>query len=515
MAYWFNYSDYKAEKDSDSELSTGKSKSKSVKDRYKDFIKVLTRINTKCYAGTADLQGEFTGVYELLIGIRKQLQEDQKSFNSNKPIKYLKRQEFFDKWIGTLDNMLQYLSRFNDGLSLVGLISHYLAPEGRANEIGDPAASSCNRNLAFMQTLWQRKDDILAWQENKRDRLIYEVMFSMRDVDGTYLENNLHNDHLATTQMINQFVQIAEARNDHNLNDIQGFGPLTSGDILNIENERTAYLQQLENSNLPNAHKHFLKCIVLGMDYKTTTDDEFAELDRTLPDVNSFVGASVTNFVRTRYDVDREKDAYPAGFFRYKSSYHDNVTIDRRIYINPIKSGIAEVMGFIVREIVDNPVECPGINMAKVAGPHASGRKDRIVIYVGASDGRSVEENQRAVIDKLEEAYRAHPDYFDSTMVAPFEAQASLLIPGIAWAENNKQIDTMSDEFNTLAQSYPRFANARSQFSRTSAGQIRALAIDESLKNANNLNEFVIRTFTMFELCDIDFLHPHLNFSSD
>jgi HopA1 effector protein family len=98
------------------------------------------------------------------------------------------------------------------------------------------------------------------------------------------------------------------------------------------------------------------------------------------------------------------------GFHRFERSGADLSAIQERIYLNVKADQAPEVMRFVVRDIVDNTSQVPGVGMAKLTGPGAiSGRADAIVIYA---------ENQAAVqnvLERIRSYHTAHPEYFQST----------------------------------------------------------------------------------------------------
>jgi hypothetical protein len=98
------------------------------------------------------------------------------------------------------------------------------------------------------------------------------------------------------------------------------------------------------------------------------------------------------------------------GFHRFERAGANLSAIQERIYLNVKADHAPEVMDFVVRDIVDNPGQFPGIGMAKLTGPGSiSGRADAIVIYA---------ENQAAVqnaLRRIRNYHAAHLGHFQTT----------------------------------------------------------------------------------------------------
>lgn len=85
--------------------------------------------------------------------------------------------------------------------------------------------------------------------------------------------------------------------------------------------------------------------------------------------------------------------------------------VAERIYLNTGASHAPEVMGFVVREIVDNPGRFPGVVMAKITGPGGVVRRaDAIVIYC-ETPGAS-----QSVLQRITEYQRLNPTFFQHTV---------------------------------------------------------------------------------------------------
>ncbi len=91
-------------------------------------------------------------------------------------------------------------------------------------------------------------------------------------------------------------------------------------------------------------------------------------------------------------------------FFHYLRAGADPNAVSQRIYINADPKHATEVMGFIVRSIVDAPGKFPGVDGAKIAGSHsAANRRENIIIYVDTVE---------KVLTALDEYAAAHPGHF-------------------------------------------------------------------------------------------------------
>src|SRR5262249_5357363 len=94
-------------------------------------------------------------------------------------------------------------------------------------------------------------------------------------------------------------------------------------------------------------------------------------------------------------------------FFHFVRAGALTGSAQERIYINANVNHATDVMGFIVRGILDNPSAFPGLAEAKISGPaDAVTRADAIVIYIDSAANRD------RVLQAFGTYQQAHPDYF-------------------------------------------------------------------------------------------------------
>lgn len=97
-------------------------------------------------------------------------------------------------------------------------------------------------------------------------------------------------------------------------------------------------------------------------------------------------------------------------FLRFERAGADLRQVGERVYLNVKADEATGVMRTVVRDIVDNPSQFPGVSMAKLAGPASvSGRAESIVIYT---------ENAAAatrVVERMRTYQLANPSRFQRT----------------------------------------------------------------------------------------------------
>lgn len=78
-----------------------------------------------------------------------------------------------------------------------------------------------------------------------------------------------------------------------------------------------------------------------------------------------------------------------------------------RVYINANVNHASKLMEHIVRKIIDNPKDFPGVNAAKISGPVDAGKRaDSIVIFTNGP--RAIDR----VLIELAAYQRQHPEHF-------------------------------------------------------------------------------------------------------
>jgi hypothetical protein len=173
---------------------------------------------------------------------------------------------------------------------------------------------------------------------------------------------------------------------------------------------------------------------------------------------------------------------YSQTFFRFERAGADLRNINERIYLNIKADHAPEVMRTVVRDIVDNPTQYPGIGMAKLTGPGAiSGRADAIVIY--ANDAASVE---RAMV-RIRAYHAANPRVFQETT------------PYIT----NRVLEGVSLGAEPVGAGGASFGQVRSR--------VIYDALRHSVEHGNNSEQFMREVFEGLRRAGVDPVAPHLN----
>jgi hypothetical protein len=174
-------------------------------------------------------------------------------------------------------------------------------------------------------------------------------------------------------------------------------------------------------------------------------------------------------------------------FFRFEREGADlNELVSRgaireRIYINASADHATEVMHFVVRDIIDNPSEFPGIFMSKLTGPGGVARRaDAIVIY--AEDRAAVER----VLQRTQGYHSKNPTHFQ-TSTPPMTNQ---VLDGVSLA---------SEPLNSGGM--------------VSFGQLRSEAISASVLTSGTQEEFIEQTLRNLRAAGVNPNAPHLNLS--
>jgi hypothetical protein len=169
-------------------------------------------------------------------------------------------------------------------------------------------------------------------------------------------------------------------------------------------------------------------------------------------------------------------------FFRFERTGMNAAARTRdRVYINATADFAPELMSHIVRNLVDNPGQFPGITMAKIAGPKAlAGRADNIVIY---TDGP---EASARVIRVLKNIQELSPHWFQPEVPAMTLKHAAGIAQG-----------------------------AEPLVAGSSFGAIRSAALERALehtlKTGGHSYDYAVRALHELEKAGVDSDRPHLN----
>jgi hypothetical protein len=174
-------------------------------------------------------------------------------------------------------------------------------------------------------------------------------------------------------------------------------------------------------------------------------------------------------------------------FFRFQRANWRPDKVAERVYVNARADTAPTLMGRIIHEIVDQPKQYPGVEIAKISGPAVVGsRAENIVIYTQGG------ETTQRVVKKVLELHRDHPKWFNNSVPMMTKPVASGVAIG---AEPTK------------------FAG------RESFGSIRARAIFEALVATVSAGgeEAAFRQAVTANLrkYGVDPLHPHRNLPED
>ncbi len=170
-------------------------------------------------------------------------------------------------------------------------------------------------------------------------------------------------------------------------------------------------------------------------------------------------------------------------FHRFERAGADLTKVQERIYLNVKADRATKVMDAVVKDIVDNPAQFPGVAMAKLAGPGSvSGRAESIVIY--AENAAAVER----VMQRIRSYHKANPDDF-LTSTPPM---------------TNRVLEGVSVGSEPLASG-----------GAVSFGQVRSRAIYDALRQSVQRSEtqeqFVQRVLGALRKAGVDPDAPHLN----
>lgn len=170
-------------------------------------------------------------------------------------------------------------------------------------------------------------------------------------------------------------------------------------------------------------------------------------------------------------------------FHRFERAGADLTKVQERIYLNVKADRATKVMDDVVKDIIDNPSQYPGVGMAKLAGPGSvSGRAESIVIY--AENAAAVER----VMARIRSYHKASPDDF-LTSTPPM---------------TNRVLEGVSVGSEPLASG-----------GAVSFGQVRSRAIYDALRQSVNRSEtqeqFVERVLGALRKAGVDPDAPHLN----
>jgi hypothetical protein len=166
-------------------------------------------------------------------------------------------------------------------------------------------------------------------------------------------------------------------------------------------------------------------------------------------------------------------------FFRFERAHWQPEKITQRVYLNAASDHATALMRFVVQQIVDNPAQFPGVEMAKLSGPTAVGsRSENIVIYTHGDDA------SRRVLSAIAQYKAQHPSHF-MTGVPAFTACVS---GGVA----------IGDEPRAQGESF---------------GSVRSTAIEHALHQAQGLDRADFGRLVDQALLQrsVDPQHPHRN----
>lgn len=177
------------------------------------------------------------------------------------------------------------------------------------------------------------------------------------------------------------------------------------------------------------------------------------------------------------------KNRIASGFFRFQRANWQPDAIQERVYINARADSIPHLMSQIVENIVDQAERFPGVEMAKCAGPAASGnRSENIVIYTHGAEAT------KRVLAEIKRLQAKTPKSFMKTV-----------------PQMTRQV---SDGVATGAE--PAHLGGRASF-----GSIRAEAISSALRTAeqNGLDRegFGKQVDLELQRRGVDPRQPHLN----
>ncbi len=174
---------------------------------------------------------------------------------------------------------------------------------------------------------------------------------------------------------------------------------------------------------------------------------------------------------------------YDKDFFRFVRAGADLQNIAERIYLNIKADHAPEVMRTVVREIIDNPTQFPGVPLAKLRNPTKIGRRAEVMV-IYATDAAAVER----VMVRIRAYHAAKRWVFQET--TPY--MTNRVLKGVSLG-----------------------AEPDASFGGGSFGGIRAFviydALRKSVENGYELEKFMSEVLEGLPLAGIDPEAPHLN----
>ncbi len=169
------------------------------------------------------------------------------------------------------------------------------------------------------------------------------------------------------------------------------------------------------------------------------------------------------------------------GFHRFEREAADLSLVQERVYLNVRADAAPDVMRHVVREIVDNPQQFPGVQMAKLTGPRGvPGRADAIVIYVDdtASAGR--------VLDSVRGYQQRNPGQFMTSTPPVTEPVAPGISVGSEPLETGASFGSIRAESAAQAlEETVRAGGTREDFIELARDYLRGRGVDVDLPHTN------------------------------
>jgi hypothetical protein len=158
-----------------------------------------------------------------------------------------------------------------------------------------------------------------------------------------------------------------------------------------------------------------------------------------------------------------------------------DIPIRRRLYLNPRPNAAAALMHALVRHVVDDPGNYPGVHSAKIAGPAGiASRSDRIVVYTDSA------ETVDLVVDWLRAYAAAYPGTFED-ITPPLTRE---IMTGVAAGDHPR---SRGSSFGLLRSSAVDEAlretvtggGGRAAFADAARRRLRAARVDPDFPHAN------------------------------
>jgi len=170
-------------------------------------------------------------------------------------------------------------------------------------------------------------------------------------------------------------------------------------------------------------------------------------------------------------------------FVWFKRAGASDIPIRRRLYLSPRPDAAAALMHALVRHVVDDPGNYPGVHSAKIAGPAGiASRSDRIVVYTDSA------ETVDLVVDWLRAYAAAYPGTFED-ITPPMTRE---IMTGVAAGDHPRSRGS-SSSFGLLRSSAVGEAlretvtggGGRAAFADAARRRLRAARVDPDFPHAN------------------------------